>query len=91
MNKKELVDAASEYSGLPKKGIAAALDALLCAAEKELVSGGEVVIVGFGKLIVKTAKGRDGHNPRTGEKLTIPSSKKVRFVAGKTLADAVKD
>ena len=90
MNKKELIDATAEYSGLTKRGIALVLDALLTVAERELISGGEVVLVGFGKLVVKETAGREGRNPRTGEKITIPPTKKVRFVAGKTLADAVE-
>jgi len=34
-------------------------------------------------------KAREGRNPRTNEKITIPASKNVRFKAGKDLRDAI--
>ena len=34
-------------------------------------------------------KAREGRNPRTKEKITIPASKNVRFKAGKDLKEAV--
>jgi DNA-binding protein HU-beta len=33
---------------------------------------------------------REGHNPRTGEKIQIPASKFVKFKAGKTLSEKLK-
>jgi len=32
----------------------------------------------------------EGRNPRTGEKITVPASKVVKFKAGKTLSEKVK-
>jgi DNA-binding protein HU-beta len=38
---------------------------------------------------VTQRKAREGRNPRTNEKITIPASKNVRFKAGKDLRDSV--
>jgi len=44
----------------------------------------------FGTFSVVDVKERQGVNPQTGEKMTIPAHKKVKFKASKTLSDAVK-
>ena len=51
---------------------------------------GKFTLVGFGTFSVGTRSQREGHNPRTGEKIQIPASKVVKFKAGKTLSEKVK-
>ena len=38
----------------------------------------------------KAREARQGHNPRTGEPITIAATKPPAFKAGKTLRDAVR-
>ncbi len=85
MNKKELIRATAEASGLTQKDCTAALDALLEVVTKELSAGGEVSVTGFGALRVKTRGARVGINPKTGEKIDIAESKTVAFKAGSAL------
>ncbi len=85
MNKKELIRAAAEVAGMTQKECTAALDALLAAAAKELASGGEVNITGFGALRVKERAPRRGINPKTGESIEIAASKGISFKAGSAL------
>ncbi|MBQ8287527.1 MAG: HU family DNA-binding protein [Clostridia bacterium] len=89
MNKKELIRATAETTGMTQKDCAAVLDALLAATAKELASGGEVSITGFGALRVKERAARKGINPKTGETIDIPAGKGVSFKAGATLLDEV--
>ncbi len=89
MNKKELIRAAAESTGLTQKDCAAVLDALLSATAKELASGGEVAVTGFGALRVKDRASRKGVNPKTGETIEIAASKSVSFKAGAALVAEV--
>jgi|TARA_B100000959_G_C14798629_1_gene548759 DNA-binding protein HU-beta len=50
-----------------------------------LSSGGEVRVVGFGSFSVVDRKATTGCNPRTGEAIQIPASKRPKFKAGKGL------
>lgn len=69
----------------------AALNGLCAVAAAELLGGGEVPLPGLGKLKIKEKAAREGRNPRTGEVVSIPAGKKVVFVPGKNLKDALKD
>ena len=90
MNKTELVDAMAKKSGLSKKDTAAALDAFTETIAKTLKKGDKVQLVGFGTFEVRNRAAKQGHNPRTGEPMTVPASKLPAFKAGKALKDAVK-
>ncbi|MDR3049939.1 MAG: HU family DNA-binding protein [Elusimicrobiota bacterium] len=50
-----------------------------------LKAGDKVVITGFGSFNSFTTKSKNGHNPKTGEKLIISPMKKVRFKQAKDL------
>lgn len=65
------------------------LEALCDVAAAELIGGGEVSLPGLGKLKAARTAERTGHNPRTGEPVTIPARNKVRFVAGKDFKAAL--
>ena len=55
-----------------------------------LAGGGEVSFTGFGKFHVAERGPRQGVNPRTGERITIPGGKVPRFSAGSALKAKVK-
>lgn len=57
--------------------------------KRQLASGGEVRIVGFGTFKVSNRAAREGRNPATGDKIKIAASKNVRFSAGKAFKEAV--
>ncbi len=90
MNKTELVAKIAEVSGLTKKDAEAALNATLGAIQDSLVKGDKVVLTGFGTFEVRERKPRVGHNPRTGDSISIPAQKSPAFKAGKVLKDAVR-
>jgi DNA-binding protein HU-beta len=89
MNRAELVEAMANNSDLTKKDCNAALDAFIEAVNASLKSGEEVRIVGFGTFSTLKRAAMAGRNPRTGEKIKIPASKRPKFKAGKQLVDAV--
>jgi DNA-binding protein HU-beta len=46
-------------------------------------------LTGFGTFAVTERKERKGRNPRTGEEMTIPASKTVKFKPGKGLSEVM--
>ena len=89
MNKNDLIAQVADASGLNKADATKAVDAVLDAITGALKGGDEVRLVGFGTFSVSSRAAQEGRNPRTGEKITIPASKRPRFSAGKALRDAV--
>ena len=89
MNKSELIEVVALKADLKKKEAEAAVNAVFAAFEDALVAGEKVQLIGFGTIEVKTKAARTGRNPATGETITIPASKQIKFSAGKTLKDKV--
>ena len=90
MTKKEFVALYAEKAKFESKAEAERkLDAVLEAFEEVLVKGDDINFVGWGKFEVKETVARTGRNPKTGEEVTIPAKKVVKFKAGKGLADKV--
>jgi DNA-binding protein HU-beta len=73
-----------------KKVAGEAVDAVLDTITEVLRSGGDVNFTGFGKFHVAERGPRQGVNPRTGERITIPGGKVPRFSAGSALKSKVK-
>lgn len=97
MTKRELVIATAKAMQIKNSHITLGVGTvervleLFCGvAAAELLGGGEVPLPGIGKLKTKATAARKGRNPRTGEVLDIPAGKKVFFVPGKKLKEALK-
>ena len=74
---------------MKKKDAEAAVNALTDVIAEALKAGDKVQLVGFGTFETKTRAAREGRNPKTGEAIQIPESKKVSFSASKTLKDSL--
>ena len=89
MKKAELIDLYAEATRLSKKEAAEDFARLCDIMAAELLAGGEVPLPGIGKLKVQTAKARTARNPRSGEQVSVPAKKKVKFVVGKELKESL--
>ena len=89
MNKTQLIDVVAKTANLKKKDAELAVTAALDAITAALAAGDKVQLIGFGSFEVKERAAREGHNPATGEKITIAASKSVGFSASKALKDAL--
>lgn len=89
MNKGELVGEVARLSGLSKKDSERALDGIIQAVQEALVKGDKVTLVGFGTFEARERQAREGRNPRSGEKMTIPATKVPVFSAGKQFKSKV--
>ena len=85
----ELIDAVAHDTEQQKSTTDKVVRAALERIKSTLAKGEEVNIVGFGRFEVQQRGERAGRNLRTGEALTIPPTKAVRFKVGKRLRDAV--
>ena len=87
--KGDVINAIAEQAGISKKEATAAFDAFVGYIADSCQRGERCAVPGLGSFAVSQRKAREGRNPRTNEKITIPASKNVRFKAGKDLKDAV--
>ncbi|MGO9016897.1 MAG: HU family DNA-binding protein [Syntrophobacteraceae bacterium] len=90
MTKAELVAKIASEAGILKSQAEKALDLFVSAVSAALSGGDKITLVGFGTFSISSRSQREGRNPRTGAKITIPASKAVKFKAGKTLSGKVK-
>ncbi len=90
MNKADLVKEVVEKAGLKKKEAEVAVNALFGAIKEALKKGEKVTIVGFGTFEVVQRKEREGVNPATKERITIPATKVPKFRPSASLKEEVK-
>ena len=89
MTKTELVNVVVAKTELKKKDVDAVVDATFDAIVEALNNGDKVQLIGFGTFDVKEAAAREGRNPKTGEAITIPASKRPGFAPSKALKDLI--
>ena len=79
MTKSKIVAALAEKVDIPKKQSATYCSkALAKLAHKEAKNG--FTIPGVGTLAVRNYKARMGRNPQTGQAITLPARKRLKFV-----------
>ena len=91
MNKKELVNVASEKAEMTKKDAEVVVNALLESITEALSEDEKVAVHGFGSFDVRHRAARKGRNPQDGSELDIPASKTVGFKPAKKLKQIVKE
>jgi len=89
MSKSQVVSALAEKTGLAKKDVAGFMESLVDLAYGEVKKSGEFTIHGLGKLVKKQRAARMGRNPATGETISIPAKKVVKFRVAKSAKDAI--
>lgn len=89
MTKADLITLVSERADFTKKDSEKAVSAVIDIITESLINGDKVSLVGFGTFEVKERAERMGHNPQTGESMTIAASKAPVFKAGTALKNAV--
>lgn len=84
MHKKELIKAIADETGLPQRAVDDVLQSFINKVKSETESGGKVQLIGFGSFSIKERAERTGRNPKTGESMTIPASKRLHFKPAKS-------
>ena len=89
MTKEEFVALVAGKGGMAKAEAGRAVEAFCGAVAAAMEKGEAVRLPGFGGFEVQERGERQGRNLRTGEAITIPASKAVKFSAGARLMEAV--
>ena len=86
MNRLDIIKAVSKV--LTTKGESAlAVETTFETVRAALSRGEKVVISNFGTFRVKSRQPRTGRNPKTGEQVSVPARRGVRFKASKNLLE----
>lgn len=89
MTNKELIANVASECKITQVEAAKVIDAIVKAIADGVANNDKVVVQGLGTFGLKERAEREGHNPKTGEKITIAASKDVAFKATKSLKDAL--
>ena len=89
MTKTDLVNVVAAETEVSKKIVDTIVNSALETIANALKEDDKIQLIGFGTFEVKSVAAREGHNPKTGETIQIPESKKVSFSASKVLKDSL--
>jgi DNA-binding protein HU-beta len=83
--KLDIINHVVERTGISRAKAESAVDAVFNAMKTALQRNDRIELRGFGVFNIKPRKTGIGRNPRTGEEVSIPPGKAVRFKPGKDL------
>ena len=90
MNKHQLVDYIANKTGLTKKDVNNALDAMIEAVVETVSGGDSVTLTGFGTFLSVHRKATTKRNPKTGAPVNVPAKNVPKFRPGKSFRESVK-
>ena len=89
MTKAELVDEVARVVQVTKKQAETIVNIVFESIVDSLRSGQKIELRGFGSFRLRSRKSRTGRNPKTGEKVEVPSKKIPYFKPGKELKELI--
>jgi integration host factor subunit beta len=89
MTKAELVDEVAKVVQLTKKQAETIVNIVFDSIVDSLRAGQKIELRGFGSFRLRSRKSRTGRNPKTGEKVEVPSKKIPYFKPGKELKELI--
>jgi len=87
MTKADIVKVLADEVGLTRREAAATLGIVLDGIIEAMNAGDKVELRGFGSFRTRKRQPRQGRNPRTGEKVAVPSKVVPYFKPGKQLRE----
>ena len=89
MTQQEILNKLAEKAGVTKTQAKECFDQLFAIFSDELEKGEKVRVHNFGTFSVTKRQARKGRNPQTGQEITIPAQKVVKFNPSTTLKKQV--
>ncbi len=89
MTKADLVEKLAEKINLTKKQTEVIVNTVFQSITDALNQGNKVELRGFGSFRVRHRNSREGRNPKSGQKVTVPAKKVPFFKAGKELREMI--
>jgi len=90
MNKGELIEKVAKECALSKAAAEQVVVSIFGTITDAMAAGDKVTLIGFGTFSVTERAAREGRNPQSGQTMSIPAKKVVKFKAGAKLVDSVK-
>jgi integration host factor subunit beta len=91
MTKSDLIDVICESKKLPKGRAELLIQVIFDALEAALKRGERIEIRGFGSFELRSYRGYDGRNPRTGSAVEVRPKRLPFFKVGKELKERVNE
>ncbi len=85
MNKKNIIERIAKNTGITQEKAKEAVEAVMNLIRKELKSGNNVHLRGFGTFKVITTKETQCRHPKTKKLIKISPYRKIKFTPGKKL------
>lgn len=89
MKKSDLIREVSSQVQQPESQVGAVVNATFSAISDALAKGDDVSLTGFGTFRISERGAREGRNPQTGDRITIPARKSPTFKPGTQLKRSV--
>ena len=89
MTKADLIEEVSRVVEMTRKESEVIVEAIFDSIVRSLRAGDKIEIRGFGSFRTRQRRGRVGRNPKTGEKVEVPSKRIPFFKPSKELKDFV--
>lgn len=89
MNKTALVNYIANKTGLTKKDVNSALDAMTEAVIETVANKDSVTLTGFGTFLSVHRKKTRKRNPKTGDPVDVPAKDVAKFKPGKGFREAL--
>ena len=89
MTKADLVEEVSRVSALTKKDAELIVETVFQSVVRALQGGDKVELRGFGSFRLRRREPRKGRNPKTGDRVDVPSKHVPYFKPGKELKDLI--
>ena len=87
--KADLVEEVARATDLTKKQAEVIVESVFDGIIASLRAGQKIELRGFGSFRLRSRKSRTGRNPKTGEKVDVPSKKIPYFKPGKELKELI--
>ena len=91
MTKAELVEKVANQINLTKKQTEVVVNTVFSSITDSLAEGKKVELRGFGSFRIRQRNARVGRNPKSGQKVDVPSKKVPFLKAGKELRELVDE
>ncbi len=89
MNKADLITKMSREADITKVAAEKALHSFIKTVRDALARTEDVRLSGFGTFMVGNRAARNGRNPKTGQKISIPAKRVAKFRPGSALSQSL--
>ncbi len=89
LTKAALIEEVAEVAGLTKRRAEIVVDTVFGSIVETLHRGEKVELRGFGSFRLRHREPHRGRNPRTGDRVQVPSKRVAYFTPGKELKELI--